>query len=76
MSKKYINILCITSTQYYQCDNLQQDKNVQFNNKKSMNNLISTSGNFHQTMSSLQIAELTGKTHSNVMRDIQSILDQ
>lgn len=41
-----------------------------------MNNLISTRGNFHQTMSSLQIAELTGKTHSNVMRDVRSILDQ
>lgn len=41
-----------------------------------MNNLISTSGNFHQTMSSLQISELTGKTHSYVMRDIRTILEQ
>lgn len=29
-----------------------------------------------KTMSSLQIAELTGKTHSNVMRDIRNILEQ
>lgn len=28
------------------------------------------------TMSSLQIAELTGKAHSNVMRDIRNILEQ
>jgi len=41
-----------------------------------MNNLISTRGNFHQTMSYLQIAELTGKTHSHVMRDIRTILEQ
>ena len=41
-----------------------------------MNSLISTRGNFHQTMSSLQIAELTGKTHSHVMRDFRTILEQ
>lgn len=41
-----------------------------------MNNLISTRENFHQTMSSLQIAELTGKTHSHVMRNIRTILEQ
>lgn len=29
-----------------------------------------------KTMSSLQIAELTGKTHSNVMRDIRNLLEQ
>ena len=29
-----------------------------------------------ETMSSLQIAEITGKTHSNVMRDVRSLLDQ
>lgn len=29
-----------------------------------------------KTMSSLQIAELTGKAHSNVMRDIRNILEQ
>ena len=28
------------------------------------------------TMSSLQIVELTGKAHSNVMRDIRNILEQ
>lgn len=27
-------------------------------------------------MTSLQIAEITGKTHSNVMRDIRNILEQ
>ena len=29
-----------------------------------------------RTMTSLQIAEITGKTHSNVMRDIRNILEQ
>lgn len=29
-----------------------------------------------ETMSSLQIAEITGKQHSHIMRDIRSILDQ
>lgn len=29
-----------------------------------------------KTMTSLQIAEITGKTHSNVMRDIRNILEQ
>lgn len=29
-----------------------------------------------QTMTSLQIAEVTGKTHSNVMRDIRNLLEQ
>ena len=29
-----------------------------------------------KTMTSLQIAETTGKTHSNVMRDIRNILEQ
>lgn len=29
-----------------------------------------------ETMSSLQIAEITGKTHSNVMRDVRSLLEQ
>lgn len=36
-----------------------------------MNNLF-----YVKTMSSLQIAELTGKAHSNVMRDIRNILEQ
>ena len=30
----------------------------------------------NRTMTSLQIAEITGKTHSNVMRDIRNILEQ
>lgn len=29
-----------------------------------------------QTMSSLQIAEITGRPHSNVMRDIRNLLEQ
>ena len=29
-----------------------------------------------RTMTSLQIAEITGKTHSNVMLDIRNILEQ
>lgn len=35
-----------------------------------------TRANNEQTMTSLQIAEVTGKTHSNVMRDIRNILEQ
>lgn len=43
-----------------------------------MNNLIKVSEtiNAKETMNSLQIAELTGKQHSNVMRDIRNILEQ
>ena len=30
----------------------------------------------HETMTSIQIAEITGKQHSHVMRDIRNVLDQ
>jgi len=37
---------------------------------------IAISGNQSKTMSSLEIAELTGKQHKEVLRDIRNILDQ
>ena len=38
--------------------------------------VIVTRANNEQTMTSLQISEVTGKTHSNVMRDIRNLLEQ
>lgn len=41
-----------------------------------MNDLNVVSQKFGESMSSLEIAEVTGKEHKNVMRDIQNLLSQ
>lgn len=41
-------------------------------NKLIMNDLVLNK----ETMSSLQIAEITGKNHAHVMRDVRSLLEQ
>lgn len=43
-----------------------------------MNDIIKITGvdGKHETMTSIQIAEITGKQHSHVMRDIRNVLDQ
>jgi Rha family phage regulatory protein len=41
-----------------------------------MNELIQFSGDNTQKMSSKEIAELTGKEHSNVMRDIRNLVEE
>ena len=41
-----------------------------------MNDLNVVSQKLGESMSSLEIAEVTGKEHKNVMRDIQTLLSQ
>ena len=61
-------------TAYDRCKTTGKDSRFSVYNAK---NVLQMADLFNvKTMSSLQIAELTGKAHSNVMRDIRNILEQ
>lgn len=46
------------------------------NDIQNIESLVPTNGSGKQTMTSLEIAEVTGKNHAHIMRDIRALLDQ
>lgn len=58
------------------CRTTGKDSRFSVHNAKTFYNMATDLILSEETMSSLQIAELTGKAHSNVMRDIRNIIEQ
>ena len=50
--------------------------NLNIQNQAKESRLVATLAHETDTMSSIEISELTGRTHKNVMRDIKNLLKQ